>query len=107
MWFGDIVVWLTKPSLVRAAKAGRLNTVRRILSRGEDVDVRDRYGRTALMEAVREGHIEVVKLLLENGADIYKRSYSDKSAIDYAWAWSNEDILFILRDSYKTSGQGN
>jgi ankyrin repeat protein len=105
MWFRDIVVWLTKPSLVRSAKAGKLNTVRRILSRGGSVDVRDRYGRTALMEAAREGHIEVVKLLLEHGADIHKQSYSLRSAIDYARAWGHEDILFILSGS-KTSSQG-
>jgi ankyrin repeat protein len=106
MWFGNIAVWLTKPSLVRAAKAGKVNTVRQMLSRGGDVDVHDRYGRTALMEAVREGHIEVVKLLLEHGANIHKRSYSDKFAIDYAWAWGSEDISVILRGGLNTSNLG-
>jgi ankyrin repeat protein len=57
------------------------------LARGiRDVDIRDRYGRTALMEAAREGHLEIAKLLLKHGADIQKKSYSRKSAIDYALA---------------------
>jgi len=40
--FRDIIVWLTKPALVRAAKRGDVNEVRRLLGKGTIVDVYDR-----------------------------------------------------------------
>src|SRR5438270_7959757 len=38
--------------------------------RGVDPDLRDKYGKTALMEACRFGQLESVKLLVEAGADV-------------------------------------
>src|SRR6185437_3089757 len=57
--------------LMRAAEAGRVDEVRRLLQRGADVNEKlaDVGGLTALMVAARRGRLEVVKILLQAGAD--------------------------------------
>ena len=56
--------------LMRAAKAGRVDEVRRLLESGADVNEKLRgVTFTALILAVMGGHVEVVKLLLKSGAD--------------------------------------
>lgn len=82
--FQDLIVGLTRPGIVKAAKKGDLIQIQRLLAAGVEVDVCDRYGRTALMEASRHGNIEVVRVLLERGADPNRKSFSGKSAFRYA-----------------------
>jgi uncharacterized protein len=79
-----LLVRLTKPKLVKAAKRGDLNEVQRLLETGHEVNVCDHYGRTALMEASRQGHIDMVRLLLRKGADACQESLSGRSALRYA-----------------------
>ena len=56
--------------LMRAADAGHLNDVRRLLKAGADVNKKlDGLGLTALMLAARRGHLEIVTVLLKAGAD--------------------------------------
>ena len=56
--------------LMRAAAAGRVEDVRRLLQEGADVNEKlDGIGLTALMVAAHRGHVEVVKVLLKAGAD--------------------------------------
>jgi cytohesin len=49
---------------------GSVQTVKRVLNEGADVNSRDERGATALHKAVREGQKDVVKILLEFGADV-------------------------------------
>eukprot|EP01068_Selenidium_serpulae_P008406 Selendium_serpulae@DN4978_c0_g1_i11.p1 len=53
-----------------AAKAGRLNEMRRLVARGASVGERDTNGATALHYAAEKGHYEVVLYLLGRGADV-------------------------------------
>jgi ankyrin repeat protein len=56
--------------LMRAADAGNVDDVRRLLKAGANVDEPlGSLGLTALTFAATRGHLEVVKLLLEAGAD--------------------------------------
>lgn len=58
------------PPLQRAAEAGRIGEVRRLLANGTKADEGfPEFGVTALMLASMRGHVDVVKLLLEAGAD--------------------------------------
>ena len=56
--------------LVEAAGAGDLAAVRRLLSDGADLDIRDGRGRTAVTAAAMNEHVEVVAALVDAGADV-------------------------------------
>jgi ankyrin repeat protein len=61
-------------TLLGAARAGDILTVRRLLSAGTNAHCRDILsGYTALHQAAISGHLEVVQLLVEAGAEIAER----------------------------------
>jgi ankyrin repeat protein len=55
--------------LSEASYHGSVGLVARLLERGAAVDVRNAWGRTALMDAAQGGHCAVVGQLVEHGAD--------------------------------------
>jgi ankyrin repeat protein len=55
-------------ALWSAAYSGNIAQVERLLAEGVDVNLWDRYGRTALSLAAEGGHIEVVRKLIGSGA---------------------------------------
>lgn len=57
-------------ALVEAAAGGDLESVRRLLDRGVDVDSTDAQGRTAVTAAVYADDLEIVQALIEAGADV-------------------------------------
>lgn len=63
------LAWQQGAALVDAAKRGDNARVQQLLAAGVPVDVRDRWGYTALVEAAQQGHIEVLHTLLNAGAD--------------------------------------
>ena len=58
------------PGLIEAVKAGEVETVRALLERGADVDVRASDGATALHWAVHRDDVGLVDLLIGAGADV-------------------------------------
>lgn len=64
--------------LLIAAKNGKLQEVRSLISQATDVNVRDQYGWTPLLWASMNGHTEIVRLLLVSGANPNTRN-------KYAW----------------------
>ena len=56
--------------LILACDLGLVDLVKYVLSKGVDVNARDKEGATALNRAVSEGSVDVVKILLDHGADI-------------------------------------
>ena len=57
------------PSLIWAARNGRLEIVQLLIAKGADVNIRLGSGRTALTFAAANGHVDVVKFLMDKGAD--------------------------------------
>ena len=55
-------------ALLNAAYAGEVVIISHLLTEGVDVNVSDRYGRTALSHAARRGDIEIIDLLIRSGA---------------------------------------
>ena len=62
-------------ALMTAARTGKLDAVKVLLSNGANVNAKEpRQGQTALMWAAAEGNADVVAELVERGADIHVRS---------------------------------
>jgi ankyrin repeat protein len=57
-------------AIIQAAGAGDLETVKRLLAEGDDVNSADNGRWTPLILAAQNGHLEVVKLLIKSGADV-------------------------------------
>ncbi len=57
-------------SLLQAAAKGDIAQVKSLLSKGADVNAKDKFGWTALHIATAQGSQDVVKLLIAGGGDI-------------------------------------
>ena len=68
-------------SIHTAACYGNLASVERHLQKGEDVNVRDNYGRTPLIWAVDSGDLDLVNFLVAKGADVNAKDKSDKTPL--------------------------
>jgi ankyrin repeat protein len=80
-------------SLVAAAEAGDLATLRRLLDAGSPVDARDSAGRTALLAATHADRVEAARLLIERGADVNAKDRLQDSPFLYAGAEGRLEIL--------------
>jgi ankyrin repeat protein len=93
--------------LIQAAKAGDVETIRRALAIGADVDCRDKPtqgeyktipGRTALMHAAIQGHVEAARLLLEAGASLSVKEDGgmEATALEVAARHDQPEILALM-----------
>jgi len=71
-------------------------TVRLLLERGANADVRDKDGGTALHWVAEDGHEATARLLLERGADIDARDKAGWTALYRAVGSRHEAIVRLL-----------
>lgn len=83
-----------------AARCGRLDIIRTLVSRGVDVNVKDRAGRTAAHEAARNGHVAVLRLLHDLGADLSVKSVRGVSVAHQAAFGGHVAFLKKLGEYY-------
>jgi hypothetical protein len=83
--------------LLEAAERGLSTEVSRLLSAGEDVNIRDDNGWTPLIAAASQGHSQTVALLIERGADINLKDYEGYTALRYARANGHTRVVEQLR----------
>ncbi|HTL50936.1 MAG TPA: ankyrin repeat domain-containing protein [Planctomycetota bacterium] len=67
-----------------AARRGKNNALRYLLSVGIPVDTLQKFGRTPLEQAAEWGHLDTVQLLIDNGANV--NSLDDESHSILYWA---------------------
>ena len=74
------------PLIITEQERNCLNKVKLLLQNGNDVNLKNKYGNTALSNALNYGYFAAAKLLLINGADLnLKDKYVD-------WAILNGDL---------------
>jgi hypothetical protein len=99
-----IVVFLGLNSLGQAAKLdlfqaivrGDKAQVRTLLSKGIDVNAKNRQGMTALMAATIKGDFDIVKALLDRGADPNSRDNLGRTPLMFAAQKGNLNIARVL-----------
>jgi glutaminase len=74
-----------------------LNTIRRMIIAGADVNIMDYDKRTGLHIAASEGHYELVLYLLENGADASLKDRWDNTALEDAERSEHPDITQLIK----------
>jgi len=85
--------------LHHAVSNGHEEIVRFILEAGEDVNVPDSEGNTALHMAARQGHEATFQLLLASGADKYAKAGEGMTVFNTGVYWNREGIVKILLDT--------
>jgi ankyrin repeat protein len=86
-------IWLN------AVKRGDIDAVLALLESGANVDVRDRYGQTALMLAAHGGHSGIVETLIAYRADMNITAKFGLSALMLAIVAGHTDIACLLAKS--------
>ena len=90
------------PELYQLCQEGKLAEARAALARGEDVNNKDSFGRTALMWAVFRKHNSIVKLLLDQPAvDVNVKNIRGRTALHWAAETNNAEgarMLLLHKD---------
>jgi ankyrin repeat protein len=107
-------------AIVRAAKCGRIESVRFLLENGADPNVVGEGGETPLMAALtdysstgREASVrtELASLLIGKGADVNARNGLGETPLHIAVTWDNPEAVRLLlskkADPNKADGKGN
>lgn len=80
------------------AAHGSLEDVKAILSKGEDVNLKDDKGNTALIMATKQNRPDILRLLLAHGADVNVKGESGITALAFATIEGNTELMdFLLR----------
>ncbi len=79
-----------------AARTGRPDIAKLLISYNADINHADENGMTPLMEAAGLGHGTTVEVLLRHGADPLQRDRAGRTALTYAEENSHTDIRDLL-----------
>lgn len=71
-------------AFVKAARAGHIEIINYLISKGLNINTKNTVGETALMVAANRGNINLVKELLKLGADINQKDDHGKTALIHA-----------------------
>ncbi len=73
-----------EPLILWAARRSKTGLIKLAISRGANLDLKDGYGRTALIHSIISRNAGAVKLLIENGANVNLYDSSGAGALIYA-----------------------
>jgi len=85
-------------SLHQVVASGDIDLVRSLLSKGADVNAKDRSGRTPLHYAARWGHKDVAELLLAKDADVNVKDNRGQTPLSLAEEEEHKEIVELLRN---------
>ncbi len=85
--------------LFKAVGLSEIEEVKKLIEKGADVNVVNKYGETALHEASFWGRSDVVKMLIEAGADVNLVNRDGETALYLASRWGHSEIVKILKEA--------
>ncbi len=94
--------------LIEAAMLGRLGALKRALSRGADVNLRDDIGRTPLMWTAMTGHPRIARYLIKMGAKVDTHDDGKWTALMQAADYGHDNVVrVLLRAGAKVNAENN
>ena len=91
---------ISQQEVVEAALYGKVETIKKALAQGYEIDSRDPEKRTALMYASFNGQTSIAKMLIEAGADVNAQDTVGTSALMFAAsAPSGSETVQVLLDA--------
>ena len=83
-------------SLLQAAAKGDIAQVKSLLSKGADVNAKDKFGWTALHFATAQGSEEVARHLIAGAADVNAKDRRGRTPLDLAQKAENKEMVDLL-----------
>lgn len=111
---GAAVDWVARirnpPALICAVINKHPAMVQLLVTRGADINVRDRNGRTALMTAAWNDSYQILDYLITRGADVNARDLRGRNvlhnlAADKRQDWGEYIVELLLKQSISISGE--
>jgi ankyrin repeat protein len=84
-------------SLMAAASAGDVESVRALVENGADVNAKDLFSNTALIYAAAGGHLGLVRWLIEHGAQVNAKNQIGMTASQRAKIQGHSHIFILLK----------
>ncbi|SIR38681.1 ankyrin repeat domain-containing protein [Maribacter ulvicola] len=94
----ELVSTIAISSFCKAVMQGDLETVKRLIALGEDVNQKS-LGMTPAMFAARYNKVAVLKMLIDNGADLKVQSSQGHTAKRYAELSNATEALALIEAS--------
>ncbi|HQO09253.1 MAG TPA: ankyrin repeat domain-containing protein [Clostridiales bacterium] len=79
-----------------ASYEGKTDIVKYLLSKGADIDTKDKEGSNPLQNAAARGHFEIVKLLVEKGSNVNYKDDNGVTPLHFGCMSGNLDIVKYL-----------
>lgn len=83
-------------ALLRAAEAGDLRLLRRLIADGADINAADAHGWTPLMRAAKNHHLKAVAELITAGANLAAETRNGWNALSIAVKAGSPQIIALL-----------
>lgn len=92
-----------------AAEKGDLNAVKAMLSKGENIDEKNKqYAQTALQVAIHNEHPEIAKFLIESGANVNSRMNNGQTGLHTAAFFGDvKSVSSLLRAKADVNAKGD
>jgi ankyrin repeat protein len=92
-------------SIIEAIKKGDLESLKKMVTERESVNLADENGWTALHWAAGKGDANAVSFLLEHGADVVSTGNDERTPLMIAKAADRREVVQILSNAEQASGQ--